>query len=145
MTTPKTNLRMRRKITTRSFLRTDTAVHQLIGRAMLSYGFSNKHLIELCQMIGYELSKSALSRYLNNGGNHDGSLNDESIIVLCGVLGINLKLVVSSKNLSAAALQKHFDYYLPEEHYPKLKNAAYKIHEYYKKNNVIVEDELDKK
>ena len=138
MTENKT-VRRRRKSVTRSFLKTDPAVHQMILRGMHSFGFSNKHLAELCEMIGYKISKPALSRYLNYGGNKDFSLNDESIIVICGVLGINLRLITSSKNLSAAGLQKFFDYYLPPDKYPTLKNAAGKLYQFYRKNNVIVE------
>jgi hypothetical protein len=99
---------------------------------------TNRDLIKIASIAGFTVHQSKLSVYLNHGGNHSNSLTDESLLLICGLLGIELELKASSVNLTVENIQKHYDLYFPKMRFPKYKNVSENLIKYYREKNMLL-------
>lgn len=137
-----TKLKGKQALITKSFLRTDPAVYYAIINAMHDLRWTNKHLLEACQYLGVNINAPRLSVYLKHGGNKDFSLTDEAILMICGILGINLKIITTMRNYEEKSIHTYFNNFFPKSKYKMYENLPYKLVEFYKSKGVILENGL---
>jgi hypothetical protein len=105
---------------------------------MHTYRLSNNDLIEIAKFAGITIYPAKLSIYLKHGGNAKNSLTDESILLIMGILGINIKTVVNSVSLTKENIESFFNEFFPEHAFPKYKRVPDRLITYYRSRGVMV-------
>lgn len=115
-----------------SYLRTDPRVHAAILRALATHSLTQKDLIDIAAKCGVQIYAPKLSTYLKHGGNAENSLTDESILLICGILGIDIQTKIETHGLQADKIREFFKKFFPASKFPKYKNTPERLIKHYR-------------